>query len=89
MNTAAKKLAGFALAAAAASLFMSAPVFAGGHPADTAKVHCQGVNACKGQSDCKSATHACKGQNSCKGQGFKLMTKSECQKAGGKVEGGM
>jgi hypothetical protein len=49
-------------------------------------VHCYGVNACKGQSDCKSGNHACKGQNSCKGQGFKDMSASACTAAGGKTK---
>jgi hypothetical protein len=35
-----------------------------------AQVPCTGVNACKGQSACKSAANACKGQNACKGKGF-------------------
>jgi hypothetical protein len=39
---------------------------------------CYGVNACKGQSDCKAAGHDCKGQNSCKGQGFKKISAEEC-----------
>lgn len=55
--------------------------------ADEAKVHCMGVNACKGQSACKTANSSCKGQNACKGQGFLEKTKAECDAAGGKVEG--
>ena len=54
----AKKLTGLALATAAAALFVSAgmtPAFA----KEEAKVHCDGVNACKGQSACQSATNAC------------------------------
>ena len=35
-----------------------------------AQVPCTGVNACKGQSACKSAANACKGENACKGKGF-------------------
>jgi hypothetical protein len=38
--------------------------------AASAQVPCAGVNACKGQSACKSAANACKGQNACKGKGF-------------------
>ena len=30
---------------------------------------CAGMNACKGQGGCKTASHACAGQNACKGQG--------------------
>lgn len=44
--------------------------------ADT--VHCYGVNACKGQADCKTAANACKGQNECKGHGFKAMKAGDC-----------
>jgi len=74
-----KTLSGTALAGAAAMLFASLPL-AAAH-ADEAKIHCAGVNACKGQSACKSAHNACKGQNSCKGQGFLEMTKQQCDAA--------
>lgn len=76
---------GALLAAAAFSFAMSgatvAPV-----KADEAKVHCVGVNSCKGQSECKTASSSCKGLNACKGQGFLSMTKADCETAGGKVE---
>ncbi|BBP80317.1 MULTISPECIES: BufA2 family periplasmic bufferin-type metallophore [Pseudomonas] len=74
--------AGAALALAAATMF--AGVVTQASAAD-AQVHCYGVNACKGQNDCKTKDHACKGQGSCKGQGFKAMSKSACDAAGGKV----
>ena len=50
----------------------AAAVFAVGTfaTAASAQVPCTGVNACKGQSACKSAANACKGQNACKGKGF-------------------
>jgi hypothetical protein len=77
---------GAVLAAAAFSLAVTGismtPV-----SAQEAKVHCMGVNACKGQSACKTANSSCKGQNACKGQGFLEMTAAECTAAGGKVEG--
>ena len=38
--------------------------------ASFAQVPCTGVNACKGQSACKTAKSSCKGMNACKGQGF-------------------
>jgi uncharacterized membrane protein len=41
-------------------------------------VHCFGVNSCKGQSDCHTATNDCKTLNSCKGTGFKTMSASRC-----------
>lgn len=75
--------AGAALALAAAGLFASIPTQSFAEEAQA--VHCYGVNACKGQNDCKTTKNACKGQGSCKGQGFKSMTLAECNNAGGKV----
>ena len=44
-----------------------------------------GVNACKGQSACKSANSSCKGQNACKGQGWvETSTTLECVAIGGR-----
>jgi hypothetical protein len=82
----AKKLSGAAVAAAAAALFISGCASMS-QPSDaqTAKVHCFGVNSCKGQSDCKSAYNSCKGLNACKGKGFVAMTKPECDAAGGRA----
>lgn len=78
-----KKAMGVALAMAAAGMMTTAaPVFAG---ATDAKVHCYGVNKCKGHNDCKSATNACKGHGSCKGQGFVGVSASACDHLGGKV----
>ncbi len=52
--------------------------------ADT--VMCMGINACKGQAACKSASNECKGQNACKGQGWlPTKTKTACTSKGGKV----
>lgn len=72
--------AALALAAAAAFAVIPASVMA----ADSDTVHCGGVNACKGQSDCKTAGSSCKGLNGCKGKGFKDLSASECTTAGGK-----
>jgi|JI10StandDraft_1071094.scaffolds.fasta_scaffold01441_18 hypothetical protein len=56
----------------------------------TAKVHCSGVNACKGQGGCKTAANACAGQNGCKGQGFvDVGTEDECKTKGGTVMAAM
>jgi hypothetical protein len=49
-------------------------------------VKCAGVNSCKGESECKTATSECKGLNHCKGEGW--VTKksaAECEAAGGHV----
>ena len=77
-----------ALAASAAALFAAAaatPAFAG-DTGQSATVKCQGINACKGQSKCKTATNACAGQNACKGQGWLLSPSAdECTKQGGTV----
>ncbi|HEC19446.1 MAG TPA: hypothetical protein ENI97_08885 [Gammaproteobacteria bacterium] len=82
----AMKTTNIAMAVAAASLFAFAPMSAvqagSGHDA---KVHCYGVNACKGKNDCKSASNACKGKSSCKGKGFVAMSEDACEKIGGKI----
>lgn len=78
------KSTGVALALAAAGLFAVAPMAANagsGHD----NVHCYGVNKCKGNNDCKTASNACKGKSSCKGHGFVSMSESACEKVGGKV----
>lgn len=78
-----KKVTTVALAATAAALFSTLPM-APAH-AEAAKIHCYGVNKCKGQNDCKTAKNSCKGMGSCAGQGFKAMSKAECKKDGGSV----
>jgi len=79
------KLSSATMAAAAAMLFTSGfATFA--VAADAAKVHCSGVNSCKGTSECKSAKNSCKGMNSCKGQGWVSMSKEECKDAKAKAE---
>lgn len=77
---------GASLAAAAALLALTAvtptaPALARG----AAKVHCYGVNSCKGTSDCKTAHNDCKGQNDCKGHGFKELTAKQCASEGGSL----
>ena len=74
----------FAAAAAVVAITAAAPTVAMAKSAG-AKVHCYGVNTCKGTSDCKTAKNDCKGQNSCKGQGFKEMSAKQCTKAGGSL----
>jgi hypothetical protein len=78
------KTSGAAIATAAAVLFSALPISA--VSAEDAKVHCEGVNACKGQSACKTAHNGCKGQNACKGQGFLEMTQKECDAAKAKAK---
>ncbi len=74
------------LAAAAAALFTAgagtgADTASAGHHEKGEKVKCEGVNACKGQTDCGTASHDCSGKNECKGKGWKKMTAEECEKA--------
>jgi len=64
------------------------PAAAAGAPAQpekVAKVHCGGVNDCKGKSGCATAANSCAGQNGCKGQGYVELTAEDCQSKGGKV----
>lgn len=76
------KANGVALAAAAATMFLAAPVAVSA--AGSAMGYCMGANACKGQSACKTidhscrSHHACKGRNACKGQGYKIESKAAC-----------
>ena len=54
--------------------------------ASAEKIHCTGINTCKGTSDCAVAgSHQCKGQNACGGKGFVTLGKDECLSKGGKV----
>lgn len=75
---------GVALAAAAAGLIMTATL-APVHAQEAKKVHCEGVNACKGMNDCSTAKNGCKGMGACKGMGFMSMTQEECDKAKAKM----
>ncbi len=75
------RLAGVAIAAAAATLFIAGCATQGNmQTADSGavKVKCYGANACKGQAECKTAMNNCKGQNACKGQGFLNLTEKAC-----------
>ena len=81
-------VSGAALAAAAASLFLSGTVSVSSANAEEAKVQCGGVNSCKGKSECSSAKNSCKGQNACKGEGWMSMSEKQCLEKGGKVEKG-
>ncbi len=90
-----KKLAN-AFAFSAAAVFLSgcakggetggadAPAVGGGETA--AKVKCLGINECKGQAQCDTATHSCAGQNECKGKGWILVPQAECDSKGGSIK---
>ncbi len=81
-----KKLTGLAIATAAAGLFAAATIPSVSFAAEAGMIHCTGINACKGKSDCKTADNACKGMNSCKGKGFVAMSDKDCKEKGGKPE---
>ncbi|MGY4396828.1 putative membrane protein [Sphingomonas sp. UYAg733] len=81
MNT----ILGTGFAATAALIAISGVATTAPAVAAGAKIHCYGVNTCKGTSDCKTAKSDCKGQNACKGQGFKEMTGNKCTAAGGSL----
>lgn len=76
-----------ALAAATAAL-LAAPLAPAVHAAEEAAgVQCEGINSCKGQSECATATSSCHGANACKGQGWiTVPSAEECTKKGGKVK---
>ena len=76
---------GASLAAAAASLVITGAFIATPAAAKSHKIHCSGINACKGHGACKTAANACKGKNACKGQGFVLSSKHKCEAKGGKI----
>lgn len=81
------------LASMAAALAFSAGALAADAPKGSTgpavgagdKVHCYGLNACKGKAECKTATNECKGQNACKGMGFKGMSAKACLEQGGTI----
>ncbi|HYB12468.1 MAG TPA: hypothetical protein VEG67_03290 [Myxococcota bacterium] len=75
-------------ATAVAALFMTglAQAASADESASNAKVKCEGVNSCKGHSDCKSAANSCKGQNGCAGKGFVMMSQAECDAAKAKAK---
>jgi hypothetical protein len=51
----------------------------------TAKVHCMGINECKGKGACKTEANACAGHNGCGKKGFVEVTEDECKTKGGTV----
>lgn len=55
---------------------------------NAALVKCEGINSCKGTSECasKDGKNDCQGLNDCKGQGFiSVPTEAECTSKGGTV----
>jgi uncharacterized membrane protein len=81
-----RKIASGAALAAAAAMFLSSGIVSTAVAAEAAKVKCEGVNSCKGTSECKSADNSCKGQNTCKGHGWVTLSDEECKAAKAKTE---
>jgi len=75
------------VASAAAALFVAGMggVAQAEESGTEAKIKCEGVNACKGHGDCKTAQNECRGQNGCGGKGFVMMTEAECEAAKAKA----
>ncbi|MEE9383154.1 MAG: DUF2282 domain-containing protein [Nannocystaceae bacterium] len=75
--------------------FSAAALFLGGcskNQADTQAptssaemVKCIGINDCKGQGLCDTATHDCAGKNECKGKGWVKVARGECEAIAGSV----
>jgi hypothetical protein len=80
---------GVLIASAAAGLILAGGIAAKADHHEKAggdKVHCAGVNECKGKGSCATGESSCAGMNACKGKGVVEMGKEECLKKGGKVE---
>jgi len=80
---------GAVIAAAVAGIFSARLALAADEGAakgaSEAKVHCQGVNACKGKGACGGAGHDCAGKNECKGKGWVDSSAADCKAKGGTV----
>lgn len=74
-------LAGRVLLASAVAGLLSAGAAGVAQAADeptAEKVHCYGINNCKGTGDCSGKGHQCAGHNACAGQGHINLTKDLC-----------
>lgn len=75
----------FVLAATAAALFVAGAVAPALSAEEEGQIKCEGVNSCKGQSACKTASSECAGHNGCKGKGFVMLAPEECAAAKAKL----
>lgn len=83
------RVKGVMVATAVAGMFLARGGVAQAGTADKAEaktVHCEGVNACKGQGACGGAGHDCAGKNECKGKGWIDVSADECKAKGGTVK---
>ena len=84
-----RELKGTLIATAVAGMFIAKGALAqepGAKTPGTKMVHCEGVNACKGQGACGGAGHDCAGKNECKGKGWIDLSSDECKAKGGTVK---
>ncbi|RDK08594.1 hypothetical protein [Cupriavidus lacunae] len=70
--------AAFVALASLSSISVPAQAAGGDEPG-----RCYGVNACKGNSLCATASNDCAGLNECKGKGVVVKPASVCLKEGG------
>ena len=79
---------GVMIATAVASLFAANVALADHHEEGKkeAKVHCYGVNGCKGKGACGTKDHDCAGKNACKGKGWVSLSEADCTAKGGEVK---
>lgn len=79
---------GVVIAAAAGAFFLAGATTGGVALADTHgdKMKCEGVNSCKGHSECATEHSECSGKNQCKGKGWVKMTKADCDMAKEKLK---
>jgi len=79
---------GAVVATAVAGLFLATGALAQAAEgkAEAKTVHCEGINACKGQGACGGATHDCAGKNDCKGKGWVKVSAAECKAKGGTIK---
>jgi len=68
------------VATAVACLLATAGATTLAHSMDAAegKVHCYGINKCKGTGDCGGKGRSCAGTNECSGKGFIDLDKDDC-----------
>ena len=68
------------LASAVAGLFAANAAIAADQPpsGEGEKVHCYGINKCKGTGDCSGKGHQCAGHNTCAGKGHINLPKDLC-----------
>ena len=68
------------LVSAVAGLLTVSAATAADQPAagDGEKLHCYGINKCKGTGDCSGKGHQCAGHNKCAGKGHINLPKDVC-----------